>query len=212
VSHSLKQMSYCIIYSDLPITDWIQAIGIFLGFPAALWGIIKLFKKDKERQIEISSLASLAESQAKMIQMISEQIEIQRKGYLHVIKPFFIRRKNYKHHNGIFTLWITNDGYRALFKGYFTDYNSNVIFNPVKGVDKFIERGEDLTFWGNCRTSDNYTKDAAYCIYLLFEDIEHNQYFQKFIKQSNGHYIFDPVLYTGRIEDAITRSITHEPL
>lgn len=203
-------MSPAIIYSDIPITDWIQAIGMILGFPAALWGIFKLFKKDIERQNEIDSLTSLAQSHAHMIEKITEQIDIQRKGYLHVIKPFFIRKKNYKHHNGIFTLFITNDGYRALFKGYFTDYNVNVVFNPVKGIDKFIERGEDLTFWGSCRSSSNYTKDAAYCIYLLFEDIEHNQYHQKFIKQRKGHYIFDPVLYKGRIEDSITRTITYE--
>lgn len=54
------------------ITDWIQAIGILLTFPTAAWGIVKLFRRDKERDEQICSLKSMAE------QMVNQVIELQK--------------------------------------------------------------------------------------------------------------------------------------
>jgi hypothetical protein len=183
---------------------------MILGIPVALWGIIKLFKKDKERQEEIKSLASLAGSQAKMIEKISEQVEIERSSHLHSIKPFFIRKDKYRGTKRKFWCELVNSGYRAIIKGFFIDYFFNVELFFKGDINKFLEQNETITIWGECST-DNYLKDANYCIYILFEDIEHHQYHQKFMKLSDGHYILDPVLYQGRFEDTITRTITHEP-
>jgi len=57
------------------ITDLIQAIGVGLGFPAAIWGIFKLFTKDKYKEKQIKSLEDIAISQNSVIGKMKEQIE-----------------------------------------------------------------------------------------------------------------------------------------
>lgn len=56
------------------ITDLIQAIGISLGFPAAAWGIIQLFRKDKDKESQLNSLNDIAISQNSLIRKMTEQI------------------------------------------------------------------------------------------------------------------------------------------
>lgn len=50
--------------SSADITDWIRAVAAALGIPVAIWGIIKLFKKDRAQERKVSSLEELARSQA----------------------------------------------------------------------------------------------------------------------------------------------------
>ena len=45
------------------ITDWIRAVASGLGIPVAIWGIIKLFRKDLAQERKLSSLEELARSQ-----------------------------------------------------------------------------------------------------------------------------------------------------
>jgi hypothetical protein len=45
------------------ITDWIRAIAALLTVPVAIWGIFKLFIKDKAQDRKLSSLEKLAQSQ-----------------------------------------------------------------------------------------------------------------------------------------------------
>lgn len=56
------------------ITDLIQAIGVGLAFPTAIWGIFKLFVKDKEKEKQINSLEDIAISQNSAIGKMKEQI------------------------------------------------------------------------------------------------------------------------------------------
>ena len=211
MGHSLKQMSYCFIYSDLPITDWIQAIGIFLGFPAALWGMIKLFKKDKERQIEISSLASLAESQTKITEKISEQIDIEKKRHLNYIMPFLniIETPTYIFQN--FTLVITNTGGRCKFKGVTWDFSQNVEFDSISGISKFIETEKNITIVGHIvQEGPNLFKAKEvgfFSVWLQFEDVEKNQYYQKLFMSPNNFFIENPIRYFGSIEESVQKTI-----
>lgn len=56
------------------ITDLIQTIGVGLGFPAALWGLVKLFVKDKDKAKQIKALTEIAESQNTSLQKMDLQI------------------------------------------------------------------------------------------------------------------------------------------
>lgn len=57
------------------VTDWIQAIGVLLGIPATIWGIFSLFRKDKEKEMEIDALNNMAISQNEVVIKLTEQIE-----------------------------------------------------------------------------------------------------------------------------------------
>jgi hypothetical protein len=194
------------------ITDWIQAIGMILGFPAALWGVVSLFKKDKARQEEIKSLVSLAQSQATMIDKISEQINNERQKHLLSIRPFFnvLKEPAVIPMSDAFTLEITNTGARAKFKNFIEDFNKTVEFYEVVGVDHYIENGMNVSISGICKGDLYYLKDAFYGVFLNFEDVEGNTYYQQLIKQDNGHFIREPILYTGSLEDNIRRTRGNE--
>ena len=57
------------------ITDWIQAIGVLIGIPVAIWSIISLFRKDKEKEKQLESLNSIAKSQDSVVLKLAEQVE-----------------------------------------------------------------------------------------------------------------------------------------
>jgi hypothetical protein len=56
------------------VTDWVQAIGVLISFPAALWAIVNLFRKDEDRQKQIDALGDMAKSQAEMIVGMREML------------------------------------------------------------------------------------------------------------------------------------------
>ena len=56
------------------ITDWISSIASLLGVPIIIWGILKLFIKDKNQERKLSSLENLALSQDKVIKKMTDQI------------------------------------------------------------------------------------------------------------------------------------------
>ncbi|PTN09718.1 hypothetical protein [Mangrovibacterium marinum] len=56
------------------IPDWISAASSFLSIPIIIWGIVKIFKKDKNQERKINSLENLAISQDEMIKKMTEQI------------------------------------------------------------------------------------------------------------------------------------------
>jgi hypothetical protein len=60
--------------SEPLITDWINSIAALIGVPLIIWGIIKLFIKDKAQERKLNSLEKLAFSQDEMIKKMTEQI------------------------------------------------------------------------------------------------------------------------------------------
>jgi hypothetical protein len=56
------------------ITDWIIAISSVLGIPLIIWGIIKIFKKDKNQERKINSLENLAVSQTDITNKMTDEI------------------------------------------------------------------------------------------------------------------------------------------
>jgi hypothetical protein len=56
------------------ITDLIQAIGVGLGFPTAVWGIFKLFIKDQDKARQLKALEDISISQNSAIGKMTEQI------------------------------------------------------------------------------------------------------------------------------------------
>ncbi len=59
---------------QISISDLVQAVGVIIGIPVALWTMIKLFKKDTERQKEIISLVNIAQSQKEINSTLETQI------------------------------------------------------------------------------------------------------------------------------------------
>lgn len=57
------------------ITDIIQALGIGLGFPTAVWSTFSLFIKDKVKTRQLKSLEDIAISQNLAINIMTEQIK-----------------------------------------------------------------------------------------------------------------------------------------
>lgn len=60
--------------SEPLVTDWINSIAALIGVPLVVWGIIRLFIKDKDQERKLSSLEKLAVSQDEMIKKMTEQI------------------------------------------------------------------------------------------------------------------------------------------
>jgi hypothetical protein len=177
-------------------TDWIQAIGILISIPAATWGIVNLFKKDKNRQKEIESLTSLAQSQAGMIEKISEQIEFERHKYLNIIKPFFvIRYESILGHIGM--LEFTNTGKTAMYKGLRQIVNFNYSFTLGNKMNQFVETNDKMYI----EVTGHKNEELSYKAVIYFQDIEGNNYYQKFIGQNDNIYPESPVLYSGDFSD-----------
>jgi hypothetical protein len=56
------------------ITDWISAVTSILGIPIYIWGIIKIFKKDKAQVRKLNALEDLAHTQNEVAIRITEEI------------------------------------------------------------------------------------------------------------------------------------------
>lgn len=67
----MKNMS--IIY-EASITEWIQAIGVLLGVPATIWGIFKLFKKNKEHEQTITTLEQIVKEQNDVVKQLNKHV------------------------------------------------------------------------------------------------------------------------------------------
>ncbi len=63
-----------IIWEGITITDWIKAIGVLLGIPVAVWGIISLFRKDKKHGEKLNRLEMLVATQEGINQSLTEQL------------------------------------------------------------------------------------------------------------------------------------------
>ena len=59
----------------IPITDWIQAAGAFIGIIAAFYGFYKLFRKNEELQSQITSLKLISEQSENQSRSLAEQVE-----------------------------------------------------------------------------------------------------------------------------------------
>lgn len=57
------------------VTDWIQAIGVLLGVPTGIWGILKLFRKNKEQERKLNSLEDIAKQQNKIVKELKDQAD-----------------------------------------------------------------------------------------------------------------------------------------
>jgi len=64
-----------IILEGIKITDWIKSIGVLLGIPTAIWGVIKLFKKDSKHEQRINKLSDLVESQNGINESLQGQLK-----------------------------------------------------------------------------------------------------------------------------------------
>lgn len=59
----------------IPITDWIQAFGAIIAIVGAIYAFVKLFIKDKEKQLQIDSLTKIAEENENQSIYLASQVE-----------------------------------------------------------------------------------------------------------------------------------------
>jgi TolA-binding protein len=57
------------------ITDWIQSIGVLLGVPSVVWGVVSLFRKNKEQERKILSLENIAKEQNEIVKQLKAQVD-----------------------------------------------------------------------------------------------------------------------------------------
>lgn len=112
------------------ITDWIQASASFIGIPAAIIGLYKLFQKDKEREAEISSLIDTVKELKKHTEKLDERNQLLR----HEIKV--MNRINKVNHRPSFSI------------GKYSLYNSNFTLqlNNLGGIAKIIRLENDSIY------------------------------------------------------------------
>lgn len=119
------------LYLSRPsITDWIQASASFIGIPAAIIGLYKLFQKDKEREAEISSLIDTVKELKKHTEKLDERNQLLR----HEIKV--MNRINKVNHRPSFSI------------GKYSLYNSNFTLqlNNLGGIAKIIRLENDSIY------------------------------------------------------------------
>jgi predicted proteasome-type protease len=180
-------------------TDWIQAFGILISIPVATWGIVSLFRKDKNRQKEIESLTSLAQNQAVMIEKIAEQIEIEKKKHLYEIRPLFdatfkILGRDYDIH-----IEFINKEKRAILKEIRQIRQHDKIFSIPENINKFIDTGGKIQL--KVTGSENEASALFFSGYILYQDTEGNNYYQIFDCQDKKVFIKSPIFFSGQYED-----------
>jgi hypothetical protein len=57
------------------VTDWMIATGALAGIPLAIWGIITLFIRDKNKERHLKAVEDIALSQGSLIAKMEEQVE-----------------------------------------------------------------------------------------------------------------------------------------
>ena len=55
------------------VKEWLPIIGNGIGIPAALWGMVNLFRRDKDKERKLNSLEDLARTQKNQIQELAKQ-------------------------------------------------------------------------------------------------------------------------------------------
>ena len=95
------------------ITDWIQAIGIFLGFPTMIWGIVTLFKKDKNKETQIKALTDLSKAQVEILNEMRNQIEFEKQKRKQDLKPYFVSNSRSTDQKN-FEMKFRNQGAKAI--------------------------------------------------------------------------------------------------
>lgn len=60
-------------WTEPKITDWISSIAALLGIPSIVFGIVRLFIKNKDQEKKLVALESLANSQSQQIEELARQ-------------------------------------------------------------------------------------------------------------------------------------------
>lgn len=58
---------------EITIADLLTSIAALIAVPAAIWSIVSLFRKDKEKVEQIQTLTQIANSQNQQVQILSNQ-------------------------------------------------------------------------------------------------------------------------------------------
>ena len=74
----MEEINSWLVIGGIKLTEWIQALGTFIAIPAAIVGFVKLFRKNRQLQQQIDSLATLAEQAIKQTDIVRKQYLIQK--------------------------------------------------------------------------------------------------------------------------------------
>lgn len=193
--------STCIFPYGIALTDWIQAFAALIAIPGAIAGFIVLFIRDKSKQLQIDSLAILAEQQKEEVKLLTKQIsinlelfEFEKRKRKHAIMPIIQNAGGGGGGGGKWEIRLINNGETA--------YNFNLIIHDKHEnvtVDSYprreLRKGE--TFSINLeKIKDKNVRprpedyDANFD--LSYEDIDDNHYKQTILNTGSGFQLLRP--------------------
>ncbi len=192
--------STCIYPYGIALTDWIQAFAALIAIPGAIAGFIVLFRRDKSKQIQIDSLALLAEQQTEEVKLLTKQIsinlesfEFEKRKRKHAIMPI-IQNAGGGGGGGKWEIRLINNGETA--------YNFNLIIHDKHDnvtVDSYpireLRKGETYSINLEKIKDKNVNprpEDYDANIDLSYEDIDDNHYKQTILNNGFGFQLLRP--------------------
>lgn len=203
------------------ITDWLQAIGTIAGVPGAIVAFILLFKKDKEKQLQIDMLTNLVIEMNKQTQQFEYQTILMResndilKEQAQINNEVFIKDKEYKEKMEKLELRKIKLQIKPYLKFQYGSYFNNILkanFLNQGGSAKFtnynipvedeliiktltnitVNRNEEFELTAHY-VGNQDLKKIDKMVEIEYEDSMENKYKQNIIIRGNSFKILDPV-------------------
>lgn len=196
------------------ITDWLSSIAALIGVPLSLVALVKLIKKDKEREAQIGKLASIAavlENQTSVMlkhnELVAMQVDVWRDSLLNTNqadnKESINKLREIEEQKLRLSvqprLWLNGAGYTGYNgelkidlnnKGevaYIDDFNliSGDIVLHSKSIPYELEKGEQRYIFGR-QSGSTHIKDCKYEIEILYHNSLKHPY-RAVIKGEGAH-------------------------
>ncbi len=158
-------------------TDWIQATAALIAVPGAITAFVLLFKRDKARETEISSLVSMSEQLTKMLGVSENRYRDSKKPHIETVLE-------YEQNGNILRLKFKNTNPQTSVRSY----RSNV---QNEQITKFgiANSGTEQHFHIEFRNVLPKTK-VLWVDYATEENLVFIQ--EIFIWHENGHFVHSP--------------------
>jgi len=184
------------------ITDWISAATSIIGVPFVIYSLVKLIKKDKDKEAQISKLASIAgvlegqtEAMLKQNELIAQQVDIfrntsilkdnnvegvaqlrdieEKRLRLSVRPQIRIIGSGYKGYSGEFDIHLLNKG-EVAYLDEIVLIEGEVVLHSLSIPWEF-EKGAERYIFGRSN-GKLHIKDTSYKIEVFYHDALNNRY------------------------------------
>lgn len=168
------------------ITDWIQAIASIIAVIGAIAAFYNLFKKDKQKQMQIEKLTDIAISLDSQYQLLLTQFKFN-------LRPCFEINKAIREGNKA-SLTLKNKAEAASHISYKIIPNNDVNVSPITQLNnEFAERFTNIILTIDyCQFKEQEKNLYPYAVELFFQDRIQNKYSQKIVISANRNEISEP--------------------